>query len=126
MLHFEARNMVQENGIPAATFKASRGWVTRFTRRHQLCIRRRMTLSQRLPQDYEEKVVEFHRFAIGLRRTKNFILSQIGNAAETPLTFDMPPNPIVSERGISTVPIKTTGCEKQRCTVMLAVKYRHS
>lgn len=121
MLQFEARKIAHEKGIPAAAFKASRGWVTRFMRRHQLSLRRRTTLCQRLPQDYEEKIVLFHRFVIGLRRTGNFIMSQIGNADETPLTFDMPPNTTVSEKGVSSVPIKTTGCEKQRCTVMLAV-----
>lgn len=67
MLQFEARKIAHEKGIPAAAFKASRGWVTRFMRRHQLSLRRRTTLCQRLPQDYEEKIVLFHRFVIGLR-----------------------------------------------------------
>lgn len=33
----------------------------------------------------------------------------------------MPPNTTVSEKGVASVPIKTTGNEKQRYTVILAV-----
>lgn len=48
-------------------------------------------------------------------------MSQTGNTDETLLTFDMSPNTTVSAKGVSSVSIKTTGCEKQCCTVMLAV-----
>ncbi|KAH9370242.1 hypothetical protein HPB48_007421 [Haemaphysalis longicornis] len=48
-------------------------------------------------------------------------MSQTANADEMPLTFNMSHNTTVSEKRISSMPIKTTYCDKQRCTGMLAV-----
>ncbi|KAH7962943.1 hypothetical protein HPB52_018829 [Rhipicephalus sanguineus] len=48
MLQFEARKTAQEKEVPAATFKASRGWVMRFMRHHQLSLRWRKTLCQQV------------------------------------------------------------------------------
>lgn len=121
ILQTEARRIARAQGIEAKDFKASSGWTTRFMRRHGLTLRRRTTLCQRLPSAYEDKVVDFHSFIIRLRRQKNFILSQIGNADQTPLCFDMPRNTTVEEKGARSVIIRTSGAEKQRCTVMLAV-----
>lgn len=50
-----------------------------------------------------------------------FLLSQIGNADQTPLNFDTPSNTTVEQRGTCTGHIPTTGVDKQRCMVMLAV-----
>lgn len=117
----EARRIARAQGIEAKEFKASSGWTTRFMRRHGLALRRRTTLCQRLPAAYEDKVVDFHRFVIKLRQQKDFILSQIGNADQTPLCFDMPRNTTVEEKGARSVIVRTSGADKQRCTVMLAV-----
>lgn len=48
-------------------------------------------------------------------------MGQIGNADETPVWFDMPRNYTIAEKGTKEVPIKTSGYEKQRVTVMLAI-----
>lgn len=121
MLQNRAREIARSNGIPHNQFKASRGWAWRFMRRKNLSLRRRTTLCQRLPMDYTEKVVAFHRHVIRMRQTNNYLLSQIGNADQTPVYFDMPSNTTIEEKGASSVPIITSGAEKQRCTVMLAV-----
>ena len=44
----------------------------------------------------------------------------MGNADQTPLTFDMPVNSTVDAKGTKSVSIMTTGHEKDRFTVMLA------
>ena len=44
----------------------------------------------------------------------------IGNADQTPLTFDMPSNSTVDSKGTKSVSIMTTGHEKDCFTVMLA------
>uniref|UniRef100_A0A147BLR1 Putative pogo transposable element n=1 Tax=Ixodes ricinus TaxID=34613 RepID=A0A147BLR1_IXORI len=117
----QARAIARKEGVPAQDFRASNGWATRFMRRNGLSLRRRTTLCQRLPEAYEDKIVDFHRFVIRIRQQNNFLLSQIGNADQTPLNFDMPSNTTLEQKGARTVHVRTTGAEKQRCTVMLAV-----
>ena len=51
---------------------------------------------------------------------KGASVSNLGNADQTPLTFDLPINRTVDFVGNSSVTIKTTGSEKNRFTVMLA------
>lgn len=41
------------------SFKASRGWVEKFMRRHDLVIRAKTTTGQRLPPELSKKVVDF-------------------------------------------------------------------
>ena len=65
-----------------------------------------------------------HKFVTGATllqlKKNNYDLSQIGNADQTPLTFDLPSDTTIAPKGSSTVTIKTTGNEKNRFTVMLA------
>lgn len=121
LIQNHARATARNHGIPACDFKASSGWTTRFMRRNGLCLRRRTTLCQRLPPDCEIKIQDFHRFVIRIRQEKEFLLSQIGNTDQTPLNFDMPRSSTVEVKGAKSVLVKTTGAEKQRCTVMLAI-----
>ena len=48
-------------------------------------------------------------------------MGQIGNADETRIWFDIPRNYIITEKGTKEVFVKTSGCEKHRVTVMLAI-----
>lgn len=121
MIRTHARACARKHGIPSTAFKASNGWTTRFMRRNGLCLRRRTSLCQRLPPCYEQKIVDFHKFVIRLRRDRQFVLSQIGNADQTPVNFDMPMSRTVEQKGAHSVLVKTTGAEKQRFTVMLAI-----
>ncbi|KAH8041577.1 hypothetical protein HPB51_017022 [Rhipicephalus microplus] len=83
----EARSITRAQLIEAKEFKASSGWTTVFTRCLGLGLRRRTTLCQCLLAAYEDKVVDFRCFVIKLRQQKNFILSQIRNADQTPLAL---------------------------------------
>ncbi|KAJ4446805.1 hypothetical protein ANN_13503 [Periplaneta americana] len=49
------------------------------------------------------------------------MLLPIGNADETPVFWDMPSNMTVDNKGAKSISLRTTGNEKQRITVMLAV-----
>lgn len=106
--------------LQQTTFKGSVSWVYAFLKRHSLSIRRRTHIAQKLPEDYEEKLVEFQRFIINERQKFDYDLSQIGNADQTPLTFDLPYSTTVDVKGAKSVSINTTGNEKNRFTVMLA------
>jgi len=103
-----------------SNFHASVAWSYAFLKRHHLSIRRRTHIAQKLPSDYEDQLTNFQSFIIGLRKKNNYDLSQIGNADQTPLTFDLPSDTTIAPKGSSTVTIKTTGNEKNRFTVMLA------
>jgi len=104
----------------AASFKASYGWACRFMERNDLTVCRRTTLAQRLPTDHDVKLLEFQQFIIQLRRQHGYDLSQIGNADQTPLMFDLPYERTVAEKNVKTVSIRTTGHENSHFTVMLA------
>ena len=81
----------EKYGIPAGHFKAGNCWCQGFMKRNGLQLRQKTTLAQRLPEDYEEKIIRFHCFVINLRKEHNYPLHVIANMDETSLTFDMPP-----------------------------------
>ena len=122
LVRLKALEMAKDEkyGIPAGHFKAGNHWCQRFMKRNGLSLRQKTTLAQRLPEDYEEKIIRFHCFVINLRKEHNYPLHVIANMDETPLTFDMPPNRTINHTGEKTIKIRTTGNEKNRVTVVLA------
>lgn len=121
MMQFEALRIANDMEIPQDEFKASYGWVRRFMARHDLVIRRRTSMAQKLPDAYQEKLLAFQKHVISLRKTHDYSLGAIGNADETPVFFEMPGETTVNDRGEKTVQVRTAGAEKQRCTVMLGI-----
>ena len=53
-------------------------------------MRSKTTLAQRVPDDMEDKVVEFHRFMLRARQHCGYESSQILNMDETPMRFELP------------------------------------
>ena len=100
-------------------FKASRGWVDKFLRRNNFCIRQKTTTGQRLPPELTDKVTLFVKFCHQQRLRYNLNASGIGNMDETAIWADMPSTTSVEQKGAKTVPILTTGHEKSRITVCL-------
>ena len=70
-------------------FQGNLSWINSFMKRFNLSLRRRTKISQKLPEDTEEKLEEFRRFVIRLRTQYNFDLNSIFNMDETPVWFDM-------------------------------------
>ena len=101
-------------------FRASDGWLQKFLKRHSFSLRRRTTVGQRLPQDLITKVVGFIMSTWKLRHSKDYPLSLIGNMDEMPLWLDMPGETTITRRGEQSVPLRTTGHEKGRFTVILS------
>lgn len=120
LIQWKARDVAREMGIPRESFKASRGWAQKFMRRNGFSLRRTTSIRQKLPSDYEAKLLEFQRYVIDLRRSSQMPLGHIGNADQTPVFLDMPMSRTVNETGAPQVRIRTTGNEKTRLTVMLA------
>lgn len=119
MIRIKALTEARNRNIPREEFKASLGWCKRLMRRQGLSLRRRTTICQKLPNEFEEKLLSYQRYIIGERRKHNYPMSAMGNADETPVFFDMVSNNTVNEIGAKTVTIKTTGNEKLRVSVML-------
>lgn len=118
MAQMQALKLAREMHIPRE-FHASRGWLQRFMARHGFSMRRRTTMCQRLPDAYEEKLLNFQRYVIGLRKERNYLLSQLGNADQTPVYFEMPMDTTLEKKGAKSVSVLTGGNTKLRCTVML-------
>jgi hypothetical protein len=79
-----------------------------------------MTICQKLPKDFEQKLLTYQRYITKLRKAGKFLMGQMATADETAVYLDMPPNYTLEKKGVKEVLLKTTGCEKLRLTVMLA------
>jgi len=75
-----------------------------------LALQRRTTICQKLPKDFEEKLLNYQRYITNLRKTGNFLMGQMADADETAIYFDMPPNYTLDKKGVKEVLLKTTGC----------------
>ena len=83
-----------------------------------LCVGPLHQLDQ-LPPDWEEKVVKFREYVD--QNKAGLETWQIGNMDEVPVTFDLPGNFTIEKKGTSDVRVMTTGHEKTKLTVVLAV-----
>lgn len=116
----KAVELAREAGLTREEFRAPNSWVRRFMRRKGFSLRRRTSICQKLPEEFEDKLVNFQRFVNRLREQNNFMMGQIGNADETPVWFDMPSSTTITQRGAKDVKLLTTGNQHSRFTVMLA------
>jgi hypothetical protein len=108
----KAKECARNSTVP---FKASRGWCEKFMKRESLSLRWRTNISQKLPSEFETKLIEFQRFIIGLRRRYKYSLSRIDNADETAVYIDMPRNYAVNFKRGKQVAMKITGYENLMC-----------
>ena len=100
-------------------FTGCTSWLYRFMKRRCLVIRQKTKVAQRLPHEFEEKIMSFQRMMIRMRQENEYEMQHIGNMDETPMNFDMPPSRTVHPVGEKTILIKTTGNEKNHFTVVL-------
>ena len=113
-----ALQLSNERGL--VEFKASEGWLYRFMNRYRLSLRRATTACQKVPADLVEKLVRFVQFVRGFRLRTNYLLANIYGADELGIWIDSPPGTTVETIGARDVPIRTTGHERLRITVLLA------
>jgi hypothetical protein len=101
------------------SFAFSNKWLDGLMNRNNLSNRRRTTIAQHLPDNLIEKQQEFLAYVMYKRIQHNYLLSYIANMDETPMTFDLPSNTTIDERGTRSVSIRTTGHERTSFTVVL-------
>ena len=63
-LRLQAKLIAKKMKLNQSEFKASRGWASNFMSRHNLSVRRQTHISQKLPADIEEKLMNFQQFII--------------------------------------------------------------
>ena len=103
-------------------FKASNGWLQRFLRRYGFSLRRRTSVSQKKPSDCIEKIVSFILYLRRLVTANTFSSSFIYAMDETPVWIEPVGSTSIDKKGVRDVPIKSTGHEKVRITVILTAR----
>jgi len=68
--------------------KFTHKWVDGFMSRNLLVNRRRITVAQRLPEEYNEDQQNFLSYILYRRTECNYPLNLIGNMDETPMAFN--------------------------------------
>ena len=53
---------------------------------HNVSVRRRTTIAQKLPADFNAKLLEFQQYIMKMRRQHSYDVSLIGNADQMSLT----------------------------------------
>jgi len=117
MILIEARRLAIEMSI--TDFAGTASWCERFMRQNDLCMHTKTTIAQKLPHEYERKIIEFHKYVINVSKKLCSEIGQLGNMDEVPLTFDVPSDKTVDVKGAKTIMIKTSGNEKMCYTVVL-------
>ncbi|KAL1475928.1 hypothetical protein MTO96_018954 [Rhipicephalus appendiculatus] len=81
----KALEIARDSGHTRVRFKGSPSWVRRFMKRKGFALRRRTSVCQKLPEDFDHKLVEYQHFIIELRRQRYYMMGHMGNADETPI-----------------------------------------
>ena len=97
MISIEARRLTIEMSI--TDFVGTTSWFEKVMRRNCLCVRTKTTIAQKLPSEYERKIVEFHKYVINVRKRLCFEIGQLGNMDQVPLAFDVLSNKTVDVKG---------------------------
>ena len=116
MILIDARRLA----IEMSNFAGTASWCGRFMSGNGLCMHTKTTIAQKLPCEYERKIIEFHKCVINMRKKLCFDIGQLGNMDEVPFMFDVPLNKPVDVKGAKTIMIKTSGNDKMRYTLVLA------
>ena len=69
-------------------------------------------MGQKLPDDWEEKVANFHQFVLRRKEELGIQGDRVFNMDEVPMSFDAPFSRTVDATGAETIPVSTTGHEK--------------
>ena len=110
-----SRKMIQLQAKALAgveSFTASHGWLDRFMTRNGLSLWCKTTVSQSAPADCIPKIVAYITYLRSLQRREKFQHSCIFAMDEMECWMDMPSDTTVDSTGAHSVPIKTTGHEK--------------
>ena len=102
----------------------SHGWLSKFLRRNGVCHRKKTSNSHHHLADLSPAIETFKRkFAVEVLESDTYDLDQVINMDELSITRDSPSDTTVDFKGVKSVQIKSTGCEKTSYTLVLAVSF---
>ena len=93
--------------------------VPKIPRKKSTILRKRTSLSQKLPEQFESNIKTFYLQCAKAIKIGKYPLNLIGNMNETPMWFDIVPQRSVTKKGTKPVVILTSGSEKRHLTVVL-------
>jgi len=123
----QALNLVKNLGeqFKIKKFKASRGWLSGFKKRHKIRYRRITSLSRKLSDgQLNEYQKQYSQDIMKLKNTLQISESQIYNMDETPILFDTPGKFTLDFEGAKSVSVETTGNLKNRITLILCIDWK--
>ncbi|KAG8235844.1 hypothetical protein J437_LFUL015637 [Ladona fulva] len=100
------KSIIKESTLRA---EAQASWCYRFMNRQRLAMRLKTGIAQKMPKNYENQIIKFHRLIINIR-----------DMDEVLLTFDVVSNRTVDAKGSKTITTKTPGNEKTHNNVVLS------
>ena len=106
MICLKAKELAKQTNV--ADFVGGPSWSSGFMCRNRLSVRSRATVGQKLPDNREEKVTNFHQFVS--RRKEELAIKADGvfNMDEVPMSFDAPYSRTVETAGAESIPVSTT------------------
>lgn len=60
-------------------FRGTSSWCYRLMKRHGLEMRKKTRIVQKVPEDNDNRIMEFHKFITSARKETNYELDQIGH-----------------------------------------------
>ena len=116
----QAANIATDRHL--SSFKGGAGWLRGFLRRHNITQRRRTTVCQKAPAELVQEIIDFVMFVRRARIKDGYGSDAVYACDETAFWPDSAASTTLDFSGIKEVPIKTTGHDKQRLTVLLTAR----
>lgn len=116
-LQEHARQLAREFNL--GNFEASHQYLSRWKKRFNVSLRVATNDSQKLPEDYADRIASFRSAVHSFRRRNEYTDFNIGNMDQTMVRMDTPAtrtNNLVNE---SSIRITNTGCARRGFTVAL-------
>ena len=103
MIRLQAKELQKQMNM--AKFVGGLSWCSRFMRQNRLSMHSGTTVGQKLPENWEEKVKNFHQFFRKERRSLPSKQDRVFNMDEVPMSFDAPYSRTVDTTGAESVPV---------------------
>uniref|UniRef100_L7MZP6 HTH CENPB-type domain-containing protein n=1 Tax=Anolis carolinensis TaxID=28377 RepID=L7MZP6_ANOCA len=104
MIIYEAKRLAAEKGIEE--FTGSPSWCYRFMRRCGLAMRTKTRIAQKMPKEYESKIVSFHKYVLDARKRNVLTRSHrnLARSREISREYEIQPGSAASDPVVAATP----------------------